>query len=110
MFGQHLITAADSDDVGAIHIWTLATAGNFDWSTATETKFYPDDKESVSLPFHLGSNVDICDTYAITGTRYDDTVDTNSGAVYIWKFENDAWSFQQKITPYDGVAGNQFGY
>lgn len=103
-YNQHMVTPAITDNVGAIHIFSISTSGSYDWSTATETKFLPTDP-----PFHFGNDIDICQTYIIAGSIYDETIGVESGAVYIWNFENNAWNFQQKITPFDGQAGNQFG-
>jgi len=59
---------------------------------------------------HFGEYaVSISGSYAIVGARYADPCGTNSGSAYIFYFDDIGWTEQQKLTAWDGAAGDEFG-
>ncbi len=58
----------------------------------------------------FGYNVKISGNYAIAGASQDDIgSNTDQGSAYVYKFENGAWTFMQKLVANDGAAGDNFG-
>lgn len=46
---------------------------------------------------------------AIVGAESDDDKGNNSGAAYVFRSDGDTWTWQAKLTPADGSAGDHFG-
>lgn len=58
----------------------------------------------------LGSNVKLSGNYAVLSAYTDDIgANTDQGSAYVYKFENGAWTFMQKLIANDGAAGDNFG-
>ncbi len=57
----------------------------------------------------FGSDSDISRNTVIVGARYDDDNGINSGSVYIYKRDGQAWNEQTKLIASDGVSGDRFG-
>jgi hypothetical protein len=79
---------------------------NLLFSQSNEFKISPDDLEAGD---DFGIAVDISKDFAVIGARWDDDNGESSGAVYVYTKIGTDWSFQQKITAEDGVAGAYFG-
>jgi hypothetical protein len=57
----------------------------------------------------FGCSVGLSNGMALIGARCDDDRGTNSGSVYVFKRNSDAWIEQQKLTASDGATDDQFG-
>ena len=57
----------------------------------------------------FGSGSDISRNTVIVGARYDDDNGINSGSVYVYKRDGQAWNEQTKLVASDGVSGDRFG-
>lgn len=57
----------------------------------------------------FGSSVSIFEDVAIVGAKYDDDGEDDTGAAYIFQFENGGWMEKQKLTASDGQADDRFG-
>ena len=47
---------------------------------------------------------------ALVGAHYDDTAETDSGSVCVFKYDGTSWVQQAKLTASDGTAGDFFGF
>ncbi len=54
---------------------------------------------------NFGGSVDMFGDLAIVGARLDDP----SGSAYIYRLSGNTWNLENKITPNDGISGNNFG-
>jgi uncharacterized repeat protein (TIGR02543 family) len=54
----------------------------------------------------FGYSISISGDYAIIGAWGDDA---EKGSAYIFKWDGTGWSWQQKLTAFDGAAGDSFG-
>jgi len=54
-------------------------------------------------------SVAIYGDYALVGCRFDNEKGDDSGSAYIFKREGNSWIEQQKLSPDDGSAGDEFG-
>ena len=57
----------------------------------------------------FGGSVSIYSKYAIVTADSDDDNGSNSGAAYIFKYEDEVWSQQQKLLAPNGKSGEYFG-
>ncbi len=57
----------------------------------------------------FGHSVAISEDTIVVGAYNDDTGFSNSGSAYVFVRSGTNWSFQQKLTPNDGVADDEFG-
>lgn len=71
-----------------------------------EQKLNPSDTQGFD---HFGESVALSLNYAIVGNPDHDANGSNSGAVYIFKKENEIWNLQTKILPQDGGTNDRFG-
>jgi len=55
---------------------------------------------------HFGGSVDMFGDLAIVGARLDDP----SGSAYIYRLSGSSWNLESKITPNDGISGDNFGH
>ena len=59
---------------------------------------------------HFGSDVAIDGDYAVVGARAEDVGNIkDQGAAYVYKKENGAWKFQQKLIASNGTNASNFG-
>ena len=58
---------------------------------------------------NFGFSVAISGDYAVVGAHRNDDAGTDSGSVYVFKHNGDAWTEQAKITASDGAANDLFG-
>ncbi|MDD2656510.1 MAG: FG-GAP repeat protein, partial [Patescibacteria group bacterium] len=58
----------------------------------------------------FGREISIDGDYIIVGASHDDTVTTDAGAVYMYYLNAGVWGDPQKITPFDGVIRDNFGW
>ena len=72
----------------------------------TETQLFP----SVGGPSDFfGTSVAIHDDFLLVGTDRDDTVGTDSGAVYAFEHDGVGWNETQILIASDALAGDRFG-
>ncbi len=59
----------------------------------------------------FGTAVSICDSFAVVSAPYDDDAASNSGAVYLYNYNESSktWDFQTKIIAPDAEASEYFG-
>jgi FG-GAP repeat len=57
----------------------------------------------------FGSAVALLPTVAVVGARWDDNVDINAGAVYVFRHDGFSWVQEQLLTPSDGDFGQTMG-
>jgi len=57
----------------------------------------------------FGWSVSIGGDIAMVGARKHDDNETNSGSVYIYRFNGSVWMQEQELFALDGVAGDRFG-
>ncbi|GEM_PF-1531245 len=106
--GDYALVGANTDDekgycAGSAYIFRR----NSDGSWTQQAKLTANDGNTYD---EFGKSVSISGDYAVMGVRYDDDKGDKSGAVYIFRRNFDgAWTQSRKITPDDGVAGDQFG-
>ena len=105
-FGNEMvITAADYVDISKKFVYVFEKNG----STITqETYFAPSD---ITPNDYFGSSVSLSITtdFIAASNILNDQVDTDAGAVYIYRKVSGNWIFFQKIIAFDGVAGDYFG-
>ena len=58
----------------------------------------------------FGWSVSINGNYAVIGNVYDDDNDIQSGSVYVYYFDGEAWVEQEKLIASDGGFADYFGY
>ncbi len=75
-------------------------------SITQETYFTPAD---AALNDNFGLNVSIHNDFIAAGSRYNDQLASDAGAVYMYRKVAGNWVFFQKIIPFDGAAGDNFG-
>lgn len=92
---------------GVVKIFSTSNDG-LTWGLVTT--IYPDDEDD---GMYFGYDVDIYDEYLVVGAYGDDTLDSNAGAIYVFKTNNTGWnSWYQvsKLTGDDSEAGDQYGH
>ena len=92
---------------GVVKIFSTSNDG-LTWGLVTT--IYPDDEDS---GMYFGYDVDIYDEYLVVGAYGDDTLDSNAGAIYVFKTNNTGWNtwYQvSKLTGDDSEAGDQYGH
>src|SRR5215203_675348 len=57
----------------------------------------------------FGSAVAIGEDTVVVGAYQDDTAFSNGGSAYVFVRSGTTWTFQQKLTPGDGTADDEFG-
>ena len=94
---------------GYSHDLTQSRVFVFEKNGATitqETYFTPAD---AALNDNFGTSVSIDHDFIAAGSRYNDQVASNAGAVYVYRKVAGNWQFFQKIIPFDGVAEDHYG-
>ena len=104
---EHLIiTAPRADDSGAnsgsVYAFQLE---NGNWEQ--KQKLVPDD---VKPSDNFGNCVALSGDFLIVGANLGDGKVANTGAAYIFQFEDGSWQQKQKLAPNDLKAADQFGY
>jgi FG-GAP repeat protein len=72
-----------------------------------DEKLMPQDLEEGDI---FGSSVALLPTVAVVGARWDDSVDTNAGAVYVFRYDGFSWVQEQILMPSDGNFNQSMGY
>jgi hypothetical protein len=57
----------------------------------------------------FGYSVAVSDNTIVVGSYNDDTTFSNGGSAYVFIRTGTTWTFQQKLTPSDGTADDEFG-
>ena len=92
---------------GSIRVYSTSNEGTT-WGYITT--IYPNDGGS---GMYFGYDMDLYDEYLVVGAYGDDTLDSNAGAIYIFKTNNTGWEtwYQvAKLTGDDSAAGDQYGH
>ena len=105
--GDYVLISATGDDdkgtdSGAVYIFKREGE-----TWALKQKLAPDAFGANDM---FGCSVSTNGIYTVVGAPYDDDTGTYSGAVYIFKRENETWTQKQKLTPDDWEANDLFGY
>jgi hypothetical protein len=103
--GRIVIGAPEDDDrgsnSGSAYVYRFDGA---EW--ALETKLHAEDALAGDA---FGSQVALRGDRAVVAAPRRDASGTDSGAVYIFRFDGSAWSHEARIAPSDGLAGDDFG-
>jgi len=104
--GSHALIGAASDDdngsgSGSAYVFTRTGTAWNQTAKLTASDGTSDD--------NFGDRLDISDDSIIIGARNEDDLGTNSGAVYIFEFENNDWTQKIKLTAFDGTSFEYFG-
>lgn len=105
-FGNEMvITAADYVDISKKFVYVFEKNGS---TISQETYFAPSD---ITPNDYFGSSISLSITtdFIAASNILNDQVDTDAGAVYIYRKVSGNWIFFQKIIAFDGVAGDYFG-
>jgi len=92
---------------GSIRVYSTSNEGTT-WGYITT--IYPEDESS---GMYFGYDMDLYDEYLVVGAYGDDTLDSNAGAIYIFKTNNTGWEtwYQvAKLTGDDSEGGDQYGH
>lgn len=106
--GTLVVGAAGADasflgDDGVVYIYAQGHTG---W--VMEKRLIAPDRE---FGDNFGSAVALDgETLAVGATRDDIDANPNQGSVYVFKRDNGAWPFEQKLTAADGAAGDTLGF
>eukprot|EP00588_Corethron_pennatum_P010470 CAMPEP_0194269164 /NCGR_PEP_ID=MMETSP0169-20130528/3365_1 /TAXON_ID=218684 /ORGANISM="Corethron pennatum, Strain L29A3" /LENGTH=342 /DNA_ID=CAMNT_0039010699 /DNA_START=156 /DNA_END=1180 /DNA_ORIENTATION=- len=101
---QHVVITSEassySSDTGRLIIW--------DRATDTETNIENPGTGKGSDSF--GCSVAVSGNIIVVGAKYDDTVGTNAGIVYIYEKKDGTWDLVQSVKAPDGRSYDEFGY
>jgi len=105
--GDTFITAAPyenvtANDQGAAYVWQRSGGV---WSL--QHKIIASDG---STSHQFGTDVAISGDVVAISTKKDDDVASDAGAVYLFSRSMGAWSFDVKLTAFDGASKDEFGY
>jgi hypothetical protein len=94
----------EGTDIGSVYIFTR-TDGTWDTGTKIRATF-------PTVSSYFGHSVSISDdgNTIVVGANQDDDVGINTGAAYIFIRSGSTWTQQTKLTAFDGVTGDEFGY
>ncbi len=104
--GDRALVGAQGDDdngssSGSVYVF------DFDGTSWSETvKLTPADGSAEDF---FGHSVSLSGDRALIGADFDDDNGPNSGSAYVFDFDGTSWSETVKLTPADGMAGDQFG-
>lgn len=81
----------------------------FDTTDATQlAKLTPSDGQPID---QFGWSIDLDDTHAIIGARWEDDIASNAGAAYLFDISDPSNPIERaKLTPFDGDINDYFGY
>lgn len=94
-------------------VWRSLTGAQSTWGTLLpgvvqeNHKLTASDGEADAV---FGRTVAVSGDYAIIGASRDDENGAQSGAAYIFRRNGNAWIEQNKLTPSDGAADDEFGW
>ena len=101
--------------------WAVVSANRDDDAGANAGAVYVFDRADLSTEFQklLASDGESGDDFGIScaidgdvlvvGARREDTVDSNAGAAYVFRYDGTTWAEEQKLTASDGAASDEFG-
>ncbi len=108
-FGRYVAVDGDRILVGAVRDLESGSAYVFERQASLwveSAKLIPGDGASNDK---FGESCDIQGDNLIVGSRNGDSP-LNSGTVYLYQYQNDAWIEAARLKPMDVVPGNSFGY
>ncbi len=114
LWGDYAIVGAAYDDDKGSESGSAYIFKREGTSWIEEEKLIPDEDDRESGDY-FGSSVSISgqdsEWYAIVGAHLSNDADTNTnfGAAYIFKKENESWKHTKKLTADDGAIGDNFG-
>lgn len=105
--GDFAIIGAPYDDdngleSGSAYIFQNNGSAWVQFQKIVPTDIFPDD--------HYGISVAIDDSVAIVGVQYDDDNGSNSGSVYIYRFDGSNWNEETQLLASDGAIDDEFGF
>ena len=62
------------------------------------------------LPRYFGTSVSLTGDYALVGAREDTGNNSRSGAAYVYEYDGNSWTLNQKIIANDGNINDGFGH
>ena len=102
--GTTALVGAQSDDTkGSVYVF------KYDGTSWSQTKLVASDGAANDL-FGYSVSISADGTIALVGAQSDDDKGTNSGSVYVFKYNGTSWSQQTKLVASDGAANDFFGY
>lgn len=114
LFGADVAMSGDTAIVGAPWDDDLGSKSGaayiFNWNGVSweqTQKLLQPDGEELDL---FGHSIALSGDVALIGAPFDDDMAWDSGAVFIFRHDGSAWTFESKLTLADGFEGDQFGY
>ena len=101
---QLMISDPEADSSGAVYIFNLDSTG---WNFTQKLK--ADDPET-GARFGESLEADIASSNIYVGAPRSSGVETNTGAVYVFEFIDDAYTQTAKVIDSTGTNGDQLGY
>ncbi len=105
MDGDTIVAGALFDDEpsnsGAIYVFRGSGAS---WTQEQKLK-----ASDAATSDEFGLNLDISGDTIVAGAHLHDDIPNDSGAAYVFTRSGTTWSQEQKLTPNDATAGDQFG-
>jgi hypothetical protein len=89
------------------YAFLLATVTVMAQPTGQLYQFFP---TGLTAEDYFGMSVDVDGNYAVVGAYKDDDNGTDSGAAWVYKYENGTWFQMSKLVPTDPAAEDFFGY
>jgi hypothetical protein len=108
-WSYNVITCPVSDPTGDCCVYEEDLGiFNSQWLQSVDTKTFT--LSSGELGDRFGYSVAISGDYAIVGATFDTTSISNSGAAYIFRYDGENWTQQQKLIAFDASEDDYFGY
>jgi len=101
--GDTALIGAPGDDNGAGSVYVFTGSGAA-WTQGQ--KLTPDESQTNSS---FGGSISISGDTALFGAGYDDEVELNAGAAYVFTRSAGVWTKQAKLTASDSVASDRIG-
>ena len=97
----------DGDRGSGVRIYTQAALGEV-W---VERARIVAPEETLFGDNHFGAAIAMDETWLVIGAPlHGSTVETRTGAVFVYIRDGDAWEFHSKLTPSDGAINDEFGF
>ena len=105
--GDKVLIGAWKDDVGGGNSGSAYVFRHDGENWVHEQKLVAFDRAAGDL---FGWVCSLRDDVAVVGAYADDELGSNSGSVYIYRFNGSSWVLETKLLASDGVANDWFGY
>ena len=116
--GNNIIIGArhyGSESSGPAYIFNYDVVSE-QWGNYDSVNNRSEESQQLPAPSDIGDNsfgswsVSVGGNLAIVDVAFDDSFDSNSGAVYIYEFLNNGWVEKLKLTASDASASSKFGF